>query len=205
MGLWILLILLFLFLVLPLAVCLLPVYLRLYKDEEGNAKCTLKILCFPVSLEKKDKPKKDSEVLQQLGLSHYTSTGNLKKRISEKGLLTALKELTHIFKLLFSALGQAAKKFRVCRAKLTVVTAGEHAAMEYGAACALLYPLSAFLQSRSRVKSRSVDVDVSCDFEALEAEISYDLVLRIFVGDLIPIGWRILKTLWKENHTNEGK
>ena len=36
MGLWILLILLFILVILPLALCLLPVYIRLYKDEEGN-------------------------------------------------------------------------------------------------------------------------------------------------------------------------
>ena len=86
MGLWIVLILLFLFVILPLALCLLPVYIRLYKDEEGNAQFSLKVLFFPISLEKKEKPKKekkDSQILNQLGLSHYTSTGNLKKSISD--------------------------------------------------------------------------------------------------------------------------
>ena len=207
MGLWILLILLFIFVILPLALCLLPVYIRLYKDAEGNAQFSLKVLFFPISLEKKEKPKqakKDSPVLNQLGLSHYTSTGNLKKSISENGLLSTLKHLAAILKPIFSALGQVARKFRVCHAKLEVVTAGENAAMEYGIASAILYPLSAFLQNRSNVKSRAVDMNIRCDFEAFEGDISYDLVLRIFVGNLIPILLRILKTLWKESKAYEG-
>ena len=207
MGLWIVLILLFLFVILPLALCLLPVYIRLYKDEEGNAQFSLKVLFFPISLEKKEKPKKekkDSQILNQLGLSHYTSTGNLKKSISEKGLLSTLKHFTGILKLVFSTLGQVARKFRVCRAKLEVVTAGENAAMEYGIASAILYPLSAFLQNHSQVRSRAVETNIQCDFEGFEGDISYDLVLRIFVGSFIPILLRILKTLWKESKANEG-
>ncbi len=207
MGLWIVLILLFLFVILPLALCLLPVYIRLYKDEEGNAQFSLKVLFFPISLEKKEKPKKekkDSQILNQLGLSHYTSTGNLKKIISEKGLLSTLKHFAGILKLVFSTLGQVARKFRVCRAKLEVVTAGENAAMEYGIASAILYPLSAFLQNHSQVKSRAVETNIQCDFEGFEGDISYDLVLRIFVGSFIPILLRILKTLWKESKANEG-
>ena len=207
MGLWIVLILLFLFVILPLALCLLPVYIRLYKDEEGNAQFSLKVLFFPISLEKKEKPKKekkDSQILNQLGLSHYTSTGNLKKSISEKGLLSTLKHFAGILKLIFSTLEQVARKFRVCRAKLEVVTAGENAAMEYGIASAILYPLSAFLQNRSQVKSRAVETNIQCDFEGFEGDISYDLVLRIFVGSFIPILLRILKTLWKESKAYEG-
>ncbi len=208
MGLWILLILLFIFIILPLALCLLPIYIRLYKDEDGEAKLAIKVLCFPISLEKKEKPKKekkDSQVLDQLGLSHYTSSGNLKKSISEKGLLPTLKHFAGILKLALSALGQVARKFRVCRARLQVVTAGENAAMEYGVACAALYPLSAFLQNHSQVNSKAVDTDIRCDFEAFQGDISYDLVLRIFVGNLIPIGLRMIKTLWKEGKTYEGK
>ena len=207
MGLWILLILLFIFVILPLALCLLPVYIRLYKDEEGNAQFSLKVLFFPISLEKKEKPKKekkDSQILNQLGLSHYTSTGNLKKSISEKGLLSTLKHFAGILKLIFSTLEQVARKFRVCRAKLEVVTAGENAAIEYGIASAILYPLSAFLQNRSQVKSRAVETNIQCDFEGFEGDISYDLVLRIFVGSFIPILLRILKTLWKESKAYEG-
>ncbi len=208
MGLWILLILLFLLILLPLVLCLLPIYIRLYRDEDGKAQFAIKVLFFPISLDKKEKPekeKKDNPVLDQLGLSHYTSTGNLKKSISEKGLLSTLRHLTGILKMVFSALGQVAKKFRVCRARLEVVTAGENAAMEYGIACATLYPLSAFLQNHSQVKSRAVETEVRCDFEAFDGDISYDLVLRIFVGSLIPIGLRIIKTLWKEGKTYEGK
>ena len=207
MGLWIVLILLFLFVILPLALCLLPVYIRLYKDEEGNPQFSIKVLFFPISLEKKEKPKKekkDSQILNQLGLSHYTSTGNLKKSISEKGLLSTLKHFAGILKLVFSTLEQVTRKFRVCRAKLEVVTAGENAAIEYGIASAILYPLSAFLQNHSQVKSRAVETNIQCDFEGFEGDISYDLVLRIFAGSFIPILLRILKTLWKESKAYEG-
>lgn len=189
-------------------VCLLPIYIRLFKDEEGNAQFAIKVLCFPISLEKKEDPKEEkkgeSPVLQQLGLSQYTSTGNLKKSISEKGLLSTLKHFVAILKPLFSAVGRVARKFRVCRAHLEVVTAGENAAMEYGTVCAILYPLSAFLQNHSQVKSRGVETEVRCDFEAFEGDISYDLILRIFVGNLIPIGLRLLINLWKEGKAHEG-
>lgn len=215
MGLWILLILLFIFILLPLALCLLPIYIRLYKDEEGNPQFALKVLCFPIPLEKKEEPKEEKKkepeekkgenpVLQQLGLSQYTSAGNLKKSISEKGLLSTLKHFVAILKPVFSAVGQVARKFRVCRAHLEVVTAGENAAMEYGTVCAILYPLSAFLQNRCWVKSRGVKTDVRCDFEGFEGDISYDLILRIFVGNLIPIGLRLLITIWKEGKAHEG-
>lgn len=217
MGLWILLILLFIFIILPLALCLLPIYIRLYKDEEGNAQFAIKVLCFPIPLEKKGEPQKEKKekpqeekkgenpILQQLGLSHYTSTGNLKKSISEKGLLSTLKHFVAILKPVFSAVGQIARKFRVCRAHLEVVTAGENAAMEYGTACAILYPLSAFLQNRRWVKSRGIKTEVRCDFEGFEGDISYDLILRIFVGNFIPIGLRLLIDLWKEGKAHEGK
>ena len=208
MGLWILLILLFILVILPLALCLLPVYIRLYKDEEGNPQFSIKVLFFPISLEKKEKPKKekkDSQVLNQLGLSQYTSTGNLKKSISNNGLSSTLKHLISVLKTVFSAVGQVARKFRVRRAKLQVTTAGENAALEYGIACAVLYPLSAFLQNRPQVKAKAVETDIRCDFEAFQADISYDIVLRIFIGSFIPVGFRVLKTLWKESKTHEGK
>ncbi len=208
MGLWIILILLFIFIILPLALCLLPVYIRLYKDEEGKSQFSIRVLFFPVSLEKSEKPKeekKDSQVLQQLGLSHYTSTGNLKKSISEKGLSSTLKHFTGILKQFFSALGQAVRKFKVCRARLQVTTAGDNAAMEYGVACAILYPLSAFFQNHCQVKPRAVDLDIRCDYERDQADFSYDLLLRFFVGSYIPIGFRLLKTLWKEGKTYAGK
>ena len=207
MGLWILLILLFIFVILPLGLCLLPVYIRLYNDEDGNPQFSIKILCFPISLEKKKakEEKKDSQVLGHLGLNQYSSAGNLKRSISEKGFSATLKHFTGILKLFFSVLGQAARKFRVCRARLKIVTAGENAALEYGIASATLYPLSAFLQNHSQVKKRAVKTNIHCDFEGFEAEISYDLILRIFVGSFIPILLRILKTLWKENKAYEGK
>jgi stage II sporulation protein P len=87
---------------------------------------------------------------------------------------------------------------------LEVVTAGENAAMEYGIASAILYPLSAFLQNHSQVKSRAVETNIQCDFDGFEGDISYDLVLRIFVGSFIPILLRVLKSLWKESKANEG-
>ena len=194
------------FLFLLAVLLFLPIYVRLYKDEEGNAKFALKVAFFPIRLDQKEKPKKkDSQVLDQLGLSHYTSTGNLKKRISEKGLTATLKEFTGILRLFFSALGKVARKFRVCRAKLEIVTAGENAAMEYGIVCAILYPLSALLQNHSQVRFHAVQMDVRCDFEASQGDISYDLVLRVFVGSLIPILFGILLNLWKEGKSNEGK
>ena len=84
----------------------LTVFPRQKKDKKEN---------------KPKKEKKDSQILNQLGLSHYTSTGNLKKSISEKGLLSTLKHFAGILKLVFSTLGQVARKFRVCRAKLEVL------------------------------------------------------------------------------------
>ena len=79
------------------------------------------------------------------------------------------------------------------------------AAMEYGTACAILYPLSAFLQNRRWVKSQGIKTEVRCDFEGFEGDISYDLILRIFVGNFIPIGLRLLIDLWKEGKAHEGK
>lgn len=178
------------FLFLLAVLLFLPIYIRLYKDEEGNVKLTLKAAFFPIHLDKKEKHK----VLEQLGLSHYTSTGNLKKRINEKGLTATLKEFTGILRLFFSALGKIARKIRVCRAKLEVVTAGENAAMEYGIVCATLYPFSALLQNHSQVRFHAVKMDVRCDFEASQGDISYDLVLRVFLRSLIPI---LFDVLWE--------
>ena len=195
------------FVLLLLCLLLLPVYVRLYKDDAGKAQVSLKILFFSIPLDKKEEKKseKESAVLKQFGLSQYTGGKNWKKQISENGLLSALRDFVKILKPFFSALEQIARKFRVCKAYLEVTTAGEHAAIEYGAACAVLYPLSAFLQNHVKGNTRKMNVDVRCDFEAFSPEISYDLVLRIFVFNLIPVGFKLLTSLWKENKAHEGK
>ncbi len=216
MILWILGGILLLLFLLVACICLLPIYLRLYSDEAGDLKFDVQVLWLHFPGEKKepapakaapppkkekvpkaDTPKKDNAFLKQLGLSDYTSAENIKKSISEKGLIATISNFCELLKPVFSALGRLTKRLRVRRLRLRLVTAGENAAMDYGKACAILYPLGAFAQSRSFVKNGSVKMDIGCDYSREKAEFGYDLVIRIFVGNILRVGLKLLFSLLK--------
>ena len=65
--------------------------------------------------------------------------------------------------------------------------------MQYGAACAVLYPLITYLQTELRVRRRAVDTSITCDFEAAEPTFELDAELRLSVLLALRVLWHIAK------------
>lgn len=199
------------------AVCLVPIYIRLYSDPTGQPQFQVRVLWLRIPNGKKPKakapakPKKqpsqkasskkgDSALLKRVGIADYTSAENLKESIKEKGLFTTIGNLYRLIKPILMRIVRLVKKIRICRLQMLILCTGENAAMDYGRACAVVYPLAGYVQSLGPVNKNAVDVQIGCDYQQAESEFSYDIMCSIRVGSILLSGLGILKSLFERRN-----
>lgn len=106
------------------------------------------------------------------------------------------KAVSQTFTTLAALVKEIVNLLKVCKiTKLHVIirSAGEdaaEAAIHYGGCCAAAYTLLDILGHYTKLRKRSCNIDIACDYEGEKTLFRYDLVLTIPV-------WRVLKALWK--------
>lgn len=190
------------------ALCLLPIYVRLYSDGSSQPRFAVKVLwlTFPgekAKKEKKKQPKPSASGKKDTAVSKYTGAGSLKKSIAEKGLFQTVEDIFRLVRPILQRIFKLVKKIRICRLHLQIGCTGEDAAITYGKVCAIAYPMCGYVQSLGAVKRNAVDVNIYCDYQQEAAEFSYDLICSIRVGSILLAGLGILTGLIGRRFANE--
>ncbi len=170
---------------------LLPVDLLLRGGSRQELRCGVRILGIKIWLRSGEEPEPSEKerakggLLRKLRKNFGTGAGG---EAPEKGPggAEALRETVETVKLWLNRLGWLLRRCRLQRCRIVSVSAGEDAPLEYGVACAVLYPLAAYLQSSSlRVRRRGLKTDIRCDYAQEESFFSLDIALRIRVIYLV--------------------
>ena len=157
----------------------------------------------PVEEKKEKKQKKGGRstaatLLNFLGLGDIASIANARKALGDKGLCQMLSDIGKAVKELLLTTGRLIGRARFRRFDLQILIgdadAGD-AALLYGRACALLYPILDSLEPVRKCKKRRIDL--RCDFLREESLIYFDGQLQYrpwhfirFLGGLI---WNYIK------------
>lgn len=93
-----------------------------------------------------------------------------------------LEEILDWARLLLKRLGWLLSNIRVRNLNMKYVSGGEDAAkaaLEYGAACALIYPIAALVENKMHIAPNGMKLDVSCDYDRGEPDYLFEVFLRL--------------------------
>ncbi len=174
-------------LLLLILLLLLPVRVTLAYDPENALRIHAKVLFFTVY-----KTGPGAKAAQTPEKKKQKPTPKKEK------LLDDIREMIALIKNLLGPFADLLKTVRITKLRLRAVCAGEDAAdvaMEYGLACAAVYPFIGYLQTVSNVRRRGLDVGISCDFEREEPTLSVLITMSAMV---LHGGIAILKFVMKQ-------
>lgn len=93
-----------------------------------------------------------------------------------------LQEILDWARLLLNRLGWLLSNIRVKNLNVKYISGGEDAAkaaIEYGAACALIYPVAALIESKMHIAPNGMKLNISCDYEHKEPDYLLEIFLRL--------------------------
>ena len=133
---------------------------------------------------KKEKTEKEESgfvkaIKKQLGISHLGSMQEARETVEERGFAETVTDTAELLMLLLERVFWLVKRCRVPYCRITAVTGGEGAALDYGVACAVLYPLTAYQQEQMRLKQKRLRLDLRCDYGLEQGVFELDLAIRI--------------------------
>ncbi len=164
---------------LVLGALLLPVKI-IFRKEGDEPEIYIRLLWWDFL--KKDAPQSGfAKKLQDiLGISGAKKAKNTTKASPAQTVRFVAENL----KTLVSQLRRLLRKCAIRRLKLRIVAADEDAAaaaMEYGAVSAVVYGLTGFLTASCRMKEKTADIQIGCDYNSTQWEFTYDIVLAVRV------------------------
>ena len=155
-----------------LLMCSLTVNVK--TDENKKIKFNVKFLFLNINNQKEktkktasESPKKDN--LFKTYLKKYGFTDTVSK-IFEL-LADALKELSFIL-----------KKAKFKKVYLTIITATDDAsktAISYGTICAVVYPVTAYMDNELKVSKNAFDINIGCDFNTDKPDYSFEIEVSL--------------------------
>lgn len=203
---------------------LLPLKLAVRYDAESGLSLRLMLIFIPLAdtdrvvppekkpasaSEKQPAPKKKKSggavqtMLSLLGLGEVNSDTKFKNAVAERGLPAVLATIAAVVRRFLShtlrCLG--AGVFR--RFDLRVVIGEEDAAdaaMQYGLACAAVYPLVSLLEQSMTLRHRSVSVEMGDD---PQTAVTADILLVYRVWHFVRYGFFLLNNYLKEQKMHE--
>lgn len=206
-ALWIILGILALIVLLIAAGLLLPVDVLFLLDEAEGFRIRYRLLGKIYGDEAKEqKPKKKSKpnpiiesLKKSLGLEHLGSVDKIKESLAKKGTSETLRDTVGAFWDLLDRVFWILKRCRITRFKIAAYCGGEDAPLDYGTACAVIYPLVSYLESAVGLRPRAEELIIACDDErqqtALEAEIFIQVRIAHILRALMHI---VLKNVEKQ-------
>ena len=199
----VLVVLLLLFLALPV-----DVFFR-FEPQKGLG-VFVRILGIPLGGGSPDaeKPKKENPksgggaarlIKRLLGFPHLESGETLRSALEEQGAAETLSSTLETVQMLLDRVFWLVRRCKVIRCKFISVSGGEDAALEYGTACAILYPFISYLQSAADIATRVIDLRITWDFDREDSLFEMDLGVRVHIWHLARVLVHIImKNLEKE-------
>lgn len=161
-------------------------FLRFWKNNEEE----------PKAEKKEKKPSKFAQSLKKrLGLDAF-DTEELKKGFSEGSLSEKITQIAAIVMLFFERIKWLFSKIRADKFRILAVCGGDSAdaAIEYGIACATVYPLSAYISDNLSFKKNAQDIQLKCNFDG-DAYFEFDLTLSVRIYYILKTAIGCLKDL----------
>lgn len=181
-------------------VLLLPLDILLLADHKNGFSFFVRFLGIRFGGEnesKEQKPKRKNPLVQAvkktLGISHLESAKELRSTVEQHGAATTVKETVELFILFIDRLLWLIKRCRIPKCRIISVSGGENAAIEYGIACATLYPLVTYLQTNTRLRKRGLTLEVRCDYDLPKGQYELELVIRLTLLHLVKVFLHIIK------------
>lgn len=177
------------------AICLLPVYVYIYYDEENSLQLRYRLLWKVFG----EDPNPNSPILKLLkelsGVAKFDSVKSIKKTVSDSGVSYTLKQVGDVLISLLRQLVWLLPRCRVRKLEVRAICAeGEpdEAAMEYGKLCATVYPIVGIVDNIIPINRRKLLLDLRCDFEAEKSDFALTAVIRARLGSVLRALWRIV-------------
>lgn len=187
-------------------ICLLPVYVYIYYDDEKGLQLRYRLL-WKVFGEDPDPNNPILKLLKELsGVSKFDSVTSIKKTVSDSGVSHTLKQVGDVLISLLRQLVWILPRCRVRKLELRAVCAeGEpdEAAMEYGKLCAAVYPIVGIVDNIIPINRRRLRLDLRCDFEAERSAFDLTAVIRARLGSALRALWHIVLDEAKAESENQ--
>ncbi len=176
-------------------VLLMPIDLLLKADNKNGFSVRLRFLGKIFG--KQSSPKTDnpftSKIKSALGLSNIQSTDAFKKSIKDQSVFSTLKETLNNLIVLIDKIFWLLRRCSIARCKIKYISGGENAAIEYGRACAVIYPLVGYLQSQKKLKGRNLRLDIYCDYSISNSVYDIDISARAKLFYIVIALWKVAK------------
>lgn len=130
-----------------------------------------------------------------LGLPASEQMQKLQSAVQKNGTASQLKQIAGLLKPALQAAAAVLKKLRVQRLRLNYTAGGEaaEAAVSYGLACAVLYPLCELVQQLPNAKKNAVQPQLQCNYNAAGSQFLFELAVSVRVVYLAAAGVKFLK------------
>ncbi len=128
-----------------------------------------------------------------LGISHLENVKTIRGAVEAKGAGLTLQETVHNLMLLLDRALWALDRCYIPKCRLISISAGEDAALDYGVACAIIYPLAGWLEGNAHLGRRAPQLDLRCDFEREAPYYEFELVIRLRIHHILRGLWYIVK------------
>ncbi len=178
---WIFLGILLFLIILITAILLLPIYVTIKTDENGELYFRYKILNKTFG----ENPDPNDPILKALksasGISRLEKD-SLKTNIEKTSLLKTVKES---FSLIVDLLKELVGLLKYCKAKvfkLNIVCANTdaaEAAIDYGQCCAVVSPVLGYLSSLIDIRPSSKDITILCDYSSDNSSFYFETILIV--------------------------
>lgn len=178
---WIFLGILFCVLALITAILLLPIYVIIKTDENGELIFRYKILHKTFG----ENPNPNDPIMKMLknasGISRLEK-GSIKENAKQTNILSTLK---NSFSLIIDLLKELLGLLKYCKAttfKLNIVCAdtdAAEAAISYGQCCAFVVPVLGYIDSLIDIKPSGRSINISCDYTSCESSVCFQTVLVV--------------------------
>lgn len=157
---------------------LLPIVVT--ADLDGEPEVFVKWLCFKFQLypkkQKKKKPKKNKSVKD-------VQKADVKKKNNNKSISHYVDKYGDLLKAVLKSVGNLLKHLKINRLEVSVVVGDEDAAkvaVEYGAVCAVLYPVLGLLDSAIDIKQSEISINPDYNSKTSKGRFYADVRIRAF-------------------------
>jgi hypothetical protein len=174
----------------------------------------VKLLCF--TFRKKEKPKTEKQkknkfiawLKKRLGFDIDQKAETADENVKKQKLTDKVATIISLATLILDELIAIIKKMRIDRLKVTVACGGNDAAevaVDYGIACAAVYPLVGYATSGTSIKESATDVNIYCNFDG-DSLFEFEMAVSVRIFHLVSSALRGLSDIAEfaaENNAEE--
>lgn len=132
-------------------------------------------------------------VKKAVGISHLESVKTIRTTMENRGTAVTVKETADVLLAILNRVVWILKYCKIKKFDIVSVSAGDDAAIDYGIACAVIYPIVGYVKSNFKVNERKMNVNITCDYLNDDSSYSVYLELRVKTFHIIRALFYIVK------------